>query len=92
MQWEGVDLAAAPLTCTQAKTGAIVTAPLHPALLAQLNRLAEMDRPQAYALTVTSASRTNPAGQIQPAESSPATAKPGIRQTIPPHTPGDRQL
>ena len=50
MQWEGVDLAAGTLTFTQTKTGAKVTAPLHPALLAELNTLAGSDKPQIFIL------------------------------------------
>ena len=48
MQWEGVDLAGETLTYTQAKTGAKVTAPLHPDLLASLNKLAGTDKPDVF--------------------------------------------
>ncbi|MGA9777261.1 MAG: tyrosine-type recombinase/integrase [Limisphaerales bacterium] len=48
MQWEGVDLTEETLTYTQAKTGAKVTAPLHPDLLARLNKLAGTDKPEVF--------------------------------------------
>jgi integrase len=48
MQWEGVDLTEETLTYTQAKTGAKVTAPLHPDLLARLNKLAGTDKPDVF--------------------------------------------
>ena len=48
MQWDGVDLAGETLTYTQAKTGAKVTVPLHPDLLARLNKLAGTDKPQIF--------------------------------------------
>jgi len=48
MQWEGVDLASETLTYQQAKTGAKVTTPLHPDLLAALNKLAGTDKPQVF--------------------------------------------
>ena len=50
MQWDGVDLAGETLTYTQAKTGAKVTAPLHPDLLARLNKLAGTDKPEVFIL------------------------------------------
>jgi integrase len=50
MQWEGVDLAGETLTYTQAKTGAKVTAPLHPDLMARLNKLAGTDKPEIFIL------------------------------------------
>jgi integrase len=50
MQWDGVDLADETLTYTQAKTGAKVTAPLHPDLLARLNKLAGTDKPDVFIL------------------------------------------
>jgi len=50
MQWEGVDLAGETLTYTQAKTGAKVTLPLHPDLLARLNKLAGTDKPEVFIL------------------------------------------
>lgn len=48
MQWDGVDLTAETLTYTQAKTGAKVTAPLHPDLLVRLNKLAGTDKPDVF--------------------------------------------
>src|ERR1039458_6119755 len=50
MQWEGVDLGEGTLTFTQTKTGAKVTAPLHPDLLARINKLAETDKPEIFIL------------------------------------------
>jgi integrase len=50
MQWEGVDLGEGTLTFTQTKTGAKVTAPLHPDLLARLNKLAGTDKPEIFIL------------------------------------------
>jgi integrase len=50
MQWEDVDLTEETLTYTQAKTGAKVTAPLHPDLLARLNKLAGTDKPEVFIL------------------------------------------
>ncbi len=50
MQWEDVDLTEETLTYTQAKTGAKVTAPLHPDLLARLNTLAGTDKPEVFIL------------------------------------------
>ena len=50
MQWEGVDLAGETLTYTQAKTGKKVTVPLHPDLLARLNKLAGTDTPEVFIL------------------------------------------
>ncbi len=50
MQWEGVDLTEETLTYTQIKTGAKVTAPLHPDLLARLNKLAGTDKPEVFIL------------------------------------------
>jgi len=50
MQWEGVDLTEETLTYTQVKTGAKVTAPLHPDLLARLNTLAGTDKPEVFIL------------------------------------------
>src|SRR5208283_6205395 len=40
MQWDGLDLAGETMTYTQAKTGAKVTVPLHPDLMARLEKLA----------------------------------------------------
>ena len=48
MQWDGVDLTDETLTYTQAKTGAKVTTPLHPDLLARLNKLAGTDKPDIF--------------------------------------------
>ena len=53
MQWEGVDLAGETLTYTQAKTGAKVTVPLHPDLLARLNKLAGTDKPEVFIMPHT---------------------------------------
>jgi len=50
MQWEGVDLTEETLTYTQTKTGAKVTAPLHPDLLARLNKLAGTDKAEVFIL------------------------------------------
>lgn len=50
MQWDGVDLAEGTLTFTQTKTGAKVTTPLHPDLLARLNKLAGTDKPEVFIL------------------------------------------
>ena len=50
MQWEGVDLAGETLTYTQSKTGKKVTVPLHPDLLARLNKLAGTDKPEVFIL------------------------------------------
>ena len=50
MQWEGVDLAGETLTYTQSKTGEKVTVPLHPDLLARLNKLAGTDKPEVFIL------------------------------------------
>ncbi len=57
MQWEGVDLAAGTLTYTQAKTGAKVTAPLHPDLLEALNKLAGTDKPEVFIMPGLAAQR-----------------------------------
>jgi integrase len=48
MQWDGVDLAGETLTYTQAKTGKKVFLPLHPDLLAALNKLAGTDKPEIF--------------------------------------------
>ena len=50
MQWADVDLAGETLTYTQAKTGAKVFTPLHPDLLAALNKLAGTDKPEVFIL------------------------------------------
>jgi integrase len=59
MQWEGVDLTGETLTYMQAKTGAKVTAPLHPDLLAQLNKLAGTDKPEIFILPQLANQRVN---------------------------------
>ena len=50
MQWTDVDLAAETVTYNQAKTGAKVTTPLHPDLLARLNTLAGTDKPEVFVM------------------------------------------
>jgi integrase len=57
MLWDGVDLAAGILTYTQAKTGAKVTAPLHPEMLAALNKLAGTDKPEVFIMPALAAQR-----------------------------------
>jgi integrase len=57
MQWDGVDLGAGTLTYTQAKTGAKVTTPLHPDLLARLNKLAGTDKPEVFIMPAIAAQR-----------------------------------
>ena len=57
MQWEGVDLAGETLTYQQAKTGAKVTLPLHPDLLARLNKLAGNDKPEVFILPTLAGQR-----------------------------------
>ena len=57
MQWDGVDLGAGTLTYQQAKTGAKVTAPLHPDLLAALNKRAGTDKPEVFILPALAAQR-----------------------------------
>ena len=59
MQWDGVDLTAETLTYTQAKTGAKVTVPLHPDLLARLNKLAGSDKPDVFIMPLLAAQRTS---------------------------------
>jgi len=48
MQWDGVDFAEETLTYTQAKTGRKLTIPLHPDLLARLEKLANKDKPEVF--------------------------------------------
>lgn len=48
MQWEDVDLGAETLSYTQAKTGAKITVPLHPDLLAHLETLAGTDKAERF--------------------------------------------
>ena len=57
MQWEGVDLAGETLTYQQAKTGAKVTIPLHPDLLARLNKLAGTDKPEVFIMSTLAGQR-----------------------------------
>jgi len=57
MQWEGVDLTGETLTYTQAKTGAKVTAPLHPDLLAALNKRAGSDKPDVFIMPALASQR-----------------------------------
>jgi integrase len=57
MQWDGVDLGEGTLTYTQAKTGAKVTVPLHPDLLARLETLAGTDKPQIFIMPAIAAQR-----------------------------------
>jgi integrase len=59
MQWDGVDLTAETLTYTQAKTGAKVTVPLHPDLLARLNKLTGTDKPDVFIMPLLAARRTS---------------------------------
>jgi len=59
MQWDGVDLAAGTLSYTQIKTGAKVTAPLHPDLLARLNKLAGTDKAEVFVLPKLALQRTS---------------------------------
>ena len=50
MQWDGVDLAGETLSYVQTKTGKKVTLPLHPDVLAALNKLAGTDKPEIFVL------------------------------------------
>ena len=59
MQWEGVDLAGETLTYTQSKTGKKVTVPLHPDLLARLNKLAGTDKPEVFVMPKLAAQRVS---------------------------------
>lgn len=53
MAWADVDLGAATLTYTQAKTGEKVTMPIHADLLAHLNKLAGTDKPEEFLMPHT---------------------------------------
>ena len=53
MAWGDVDLGAATLTYTQGKTDEKVTMPLHPDLLAALNKLAGTDKPDVFIMPHT---------------------------------------
>jgi integrase len=53
MAWADVDLGAATLTYTQAKTGEKVAMPIHADLLAHLNKLAGTDKPQEFLMPHT---------------------------------------
>jgi integrase len=57
MQWDGVDLGEGTLTYTQAKTGAKVFTPLHPDLLAALNKRAGTDKPEVFIMPAIAAQR-----------------------------------
>ena len=59
MQWDGVDLAGGTLTYTQAKTGEKVTVPLHPDLLARLNKLAGTDKPEVFIMPQLASQRVS---------------------------------
>jgi len=59
MQWDGADLAAETLTYTQIKTGAKVTAPIHPDLLTALNKLAGTDKPDVFIMPGLASQRTS---------------------------------
>jgi len=59
MQCDGVDLAGETLTYQQAKTGAKVTTPLHPDLLARLNKLAGTDKPDVFIMPQLASQRTS---------------------------------
>jgi integrase len=50
LEWRGVDLTAGTLTTTMQKTGKKVTLPLHPDLLAHLEKLAGTDAPDTFVL------------------------------------------
>ena len=57
MQWDGVDLGEGTLTYTQAKTGAKVFTPLHPDLLAALNKRAGTDKPEVFIMPAIASQR-----------------------------------
>lgn len=59
MQWDGLDLAGETLTYTQSKTGKKVTVPLHPDLLARLNKLAGTDQPEVFILPQLASQRVS---------------------------------
>lgn len=48
MAWADVDLSEGVITYTQAKTGQKSTVPVHPELLAHLNKLAGTDKPEVF--------------------------------------------
>ena len=57
MQWDGLDLAGETLTYTQSKTGKKVTVPLHPDLLAALNKRAGSDKPDVFIMPALASQR-----------------------------------
>jgi integrase len=59
MQWDGVDLTNETLTYIQSKTGKKVTVPLHPDLLARLNKLAGTDKPEVFILPKLASQRVS---------------------------------
>lgn len=59
MQWDGVNLTEETLTYTQMKTGSKVTAPLHPDLLAHLNKLAGSDKADVFITPQIAVQRTS---------------------------------
>jgi integrase len=59
MQWDGLDLAGETLTYTQSKTGKKVTVPLHPDLLARLNKLAGTDKPEVFIMPQLASERVS---------------------------------
>jgi len=59
MQWDGLDLAKGELTYTQSKTGKKVTVPLHPDLLARLNKLAGSDKPEVFIMPQLASQRVS---------------------------------
>jgi len=59
LQWDGVDLGAGTLTYTQSKTGKKVTVPLHPDMLARLNKLAGTDKPEVFLLPKLASQRVS---------------------------------
>jgi integrase len=50
MEWAKADLSAGTLTFTQGKTGAKLTVPIHPDLLAHLEKLASNDKPEVFVM------------------------------------------
>jgi len=59
MQWDGVDLAGETLTYTQSKTGKKVTVPVHPDLLARLEKLAGTDKPETFIMPQLASQRVS---------------------------------
>jgi integrase len=59
MQWDGLDFAGETLTYTQSKTGKKVTVPLHPDLLARLNKLAGTDKPEVFIMPQLASQRVS---------------------------------